>query len=174
MEQLPAFDNDRKCANVIIETPRGSSLKYSYQPASGTFYVKRILPPGMVFPFNFGFIPSTLGQDGDPVDILLLNEEPAACGCLLQARLLAVVKVEQAEGGETFRNDRLVGCIRDEESPDEVTRIEFNERRLAQIRFFFSTYNEFSGKEFKILGTGDSQEAERLVREGQKNFQNKK
>ncbi|HEX9047447.1 MAG TPA: inorganic diphosphatase [Verrucomicrobiae bacterium] len=169
--QMPAFDPDDECVNVIVETPKGSRVKYAYQPECGLFYAKRVLPDGMMFPFNFGFIPSTLGEDGDPLDILLVNEEPAVTGCLVKARLLAVMEAEQSEQAETSRNDRIVGLIQDEETPPEFQSVRLDEARMAQIGFFFAGYNKISGKEFKVLGTGDPKRAKQLVREGIKRFE---
>jgi inorganic pyrophosphatase len=74
IEKIKAFDKTNHDLNVIIETPKGSRFKYVYTPKSGLFRVKRALPPGMVFPFNYGFIPSTRGADGDPLDIIIHDE----------------------------------------------------------------------------------------------------
>jgi inorganic pyrophosphatase len=150
--------------NVIVETPKGSRFKYVYTPRSGLFRVKRVLPPGMVFPFNFGFIPSTRGADGDPLDIIIIHDEPMFAGCQIKARLLGVVKAEQTENGRTLRNDRLLGAVWDEESPAEYLFVDFDRRKLAQIEFFFGTYNRVSGKDFRILGLGDVAQAEQIVR----------
>lgn len=170
IDRLPAFDEARRRIHVIIETAKGGHVKYSYQPEMGMFYAKRLLPPGMVFPFNFGFVPSTLGDDGDPLDVLLLNDVPLVCGSLVKAALLAVVKAEQTEDGKTFRNDRLVGAMADEESPPEFLKLDLDSRAVAEIQFFFSTYNRFSGKEFKVVGIGDERAAHDLVRQGELKF----
>lgn len=159
--------------NVIIETSRGSPVKYSYRPDNGLFYAKRLLPPGMVFPFNFGFIPSTLGEDGDPVDIIILNEVPLIPGCLVKALLVAVIHAEQTENGKTYRNDRLVGALMDEESPKEFLKERLDDRQVAEVQFFFATYNHFSGKEFRVLGTGSAEQATQLVRAGEERFHQK-
>src|SRR2546423_588389 len=108
IKRLPAFVND-DCVNVVIETPKGSRVKYSYDPKSGMFALTRALPEGMMFPFNFGFIPGTEAEDGDPLDILIYNEEPLMGGCLIQAELVAAIEAEQVEEGEKTRNDRLIG-----------------------------------------------------------------
>jgi inorganic pyrophosphatase len=128
--------------------------------------VKRALPPGMAFPFNYGFIPSTRGADGDPLDVIIINDEPLFAGCQIQARLLGVVKAEQTDHGKTMRNDRLVGALMDEETPAELFFADFDKRRLAQVEFFFATYNRLGGKDFKVLGWGEVAEAEQIVRKG--------
>jgi inorganic pyrophosphatase len=167
---LAAFDAKSKWVNVIVENSKGSHFKYVYTKETGLFRIKRVLPRGMVFPFNFGFIPSTLGADGDPMDILIVNDEPVVAGCLLKARLLGVVKARQTENGKTMRNDRLVGAIADEESPPEFLFAAFDQGQLAQIEFFFATYNRVSGKSFKVLGAGNARQAQQIVQQGIKRF----
>ena len=85
LERLDAFDGDE--LNVIIETPKGSQNKYTYEPRFGAFILGGVLPAGAVFPFDFGFVPSTLAADGDPVDVLVLMDAPAFTGCLVRCRL---------------------------------------------------------------------------------------
>src|SRR5215213_9695961 len=106
---LRAYADEGGELHVIIETPKGSRNKFNYDEGLGVFRLGGVLPAGAVFPFDFGFVPSTLGGDGDPLDVLLLMDEPAFPGCLVEARLLGVVEAEQTErGGERTRNDRLV------------------------------------------------------------------
>jgi inorganic pyrophosphatase len=94
---------------VVIETPRGSRNKYSYDPECDCIQLSTVLPEGMVFPYDFGFIPSTLGQDGDPLDILILMEEPVVPGCIVRTRLIGAIEAEQKEKGDSWtRNDRLI------------------------------------------------------------------
>jgi inorganic pyrophosphatase len=107
MEKLGPFDEDDNL-NVIIETPMGCRNKYAYDPELGLFVLKKALPKGMSFPFDFGFIPSTVGGDGDPLDVLVITEEAAYPGCLVRAHLLGVVEAEQKGKGKAKRNDRLV------------------------------------------------------------------
>lgn len=174
IEKLEAFDEEKQCANAIVETPRGSRVKYSYIPESGLFRWKRTLPEGMFFPFNFGFIPSTVAADGDPLDILILNEEPAVLGSLVKVRLLAVIEAEQTETGKMVRNDRIVGAAVDEETPSEYVSLRLDDARVRQIVFFFAAYNKISGKEFKFLKTGGPAEAREFIEKGVRNFAKQK
>jgi inorganic pyrophosphatase len=82
---------------VIIETPKGSRNKFKYDPALRMFKLSKVLPEGMVFPYDFGFVPSTKGDDGDPVDVLVLMDEPTFPGCLLECRLVGVLEAGQEE-----------------------------------------------------------------------------
>jgi inorganic pyrophosphatase len=86
--QLTAFDTQSGNLNVVIETPQGSRNKFSYDLELELYRLKGTLPVGASFPYDFGFVPSTLGADGDPIDVLLLMEEPAFTGCLVEARLI--------------------------------------------------------------------------------------
>ena len=85
LSDLDAIDEETKCVNVVIETARESRTKLAYDSGRGAFVVKMVLPQGMSFPFDFGFIPSTLGGDGDPLDVLVLMEEPVAAARLSRA-----------------------------------------------------------------------------------------
>jgi inorganic pyrophosphatase len=82
---------------VVIETPRGSRNKYSYDPDCDCMQLSTVLPEGMIFPYDFGFIPSTLGDDGDPLDILILMDEPVVPGCIVRTRLIGAIQAQQRE-----------------------------------------------------------------------------
>src|SRR6201988_1257910 len=104
------LDPKSRVCQAIIETPKGSRNKFDYGPLSGLFMLGGLLPEGMMFPFDFGFVPSTLGEDGDPLDIMVLMDAPAHVGCLIEVRIIGVIQAEQREDGETKRNDRLLGA----------------------------------------------------------------
>ncbi|HEY3863539.1 MAG TPA: inorganic diphosphatase [Verrucomicrobiae bacterium] len=165
VDYLEPFDKKRKCLNVVVETPKGSRVKYAYDPATGFFQLSKALPAGMVFPFNFGFIPKTLAADGDPLDVLILNEEPLISGCLLKVRPVAVVKAAQTEKehSKPIRNDRIIGQALSKETPLESQSLDLEKGILAQIEFFFAAYNKLYGKKFKVLGTGGAGTAMELI-----------
>src|SRR6202047_4811389 len=102
------LDTKRHVCRAIIETPKGCRSKFDYDPDSNLFMLGGLLPEGMMFPFDFGFIPSTLGDDGDPLDILVLMDAPAHVGCLIEVRLVGVISAEQIEDGKKEANDRLL------------------------------------------------------------------
>src|SRR5438046_3067059 len=90
---------------VIVETPKGCRNKYAWDEKKERFRLNKILPSGAVFPFDFGFIPKTKGEDGDPLDILIIMDEPAFPGCLLECRVVGALKAAQTErDGRTERN----------------------------------------------------------------------
>src|ERR1700732_1001652 len=85
---------------AIIETPKGFRSKFDYDPESNLFKLAGLLPEGMMFPFDFGFIPSTLGADGDPLDIMVLMDAPAHVGCLIDVRIIGVIEAKQTQDGK--------------------------------------------------------------------------
>jgi inorganic pyrophosphatase len=169
---MSAFAEDAGELNVIIETPKGSRNKYDYDEDAGLFKLGGVLPSGAVFPFDFGFVPSTLGGDGDPLDVLVLMDEPAFTGCLVRARLLGVVEAEQTErDGVTTRNDRLVGVAAESRLLREVRSLgSLGENLLDEIEHFFVSYNVAKGKEFKPLGRFGPSRALKVVEEGREAF----
>jgi inorganic pyrophosphatase len=160
--ELLAFDGETDRLNVIIETPKGVRNKYNYDPERGFFKLKKTLPLGLVFPFDFGFVPSTQGEDGGPLDILVLLEEPTFCGCLIVTRLVGVIEAEQTEGGETIRNDRLIG-VAEMQQPEVHTLEDLNPATISQIEHFFISYNEVEGKKFRPLRRAGPDVARELV-----------
>jgi inorganic pyrophosphatase len=110
---LPPFDaEDDDVVQVIIETPKGSRNKYAFDAEQKVFELTKVLPAGMPFPYDFGFIPSTLAEDGDPTDVLVLMDEPAFPGCLLKCRTIGIIEGEQGKGKKSERNDRIIAMSR--------------------------------------------------------------
>src|ERR1700734_1118039 len=98
------------CVDVVIETPKASAQKYDYDPESHFFRMSKILPSGMVFPYDFGFIPKTKGEDGDPLDVIVISEFNSFPGIMMKCRIIGGIKAEQSEkkGKKTIRNDRFL------------------------------------------------------------------
>src|SRR5579872_4780976 len=144
------LDAKKGTCRAIIETPKGSRNKFDYDPESNLFMLGGLLPEGMMFPFDFGFIPSTLGGDGDPLDIMVLMDEPAHVGCLVDVRVIGVMEAKQIEDGKTTRNDRLIGVAIHSYSHEDKTNIkELPKGLLDQVAQFFVSYNKSRGKKFE-------------------------
>ena len=172
LAQLITHDPDTGDLNVIIDTPKGSRNKFKYDERLGIFTLKHVLPAGMSFPFDFGFVPSTRGEDGDPLDVLLLMDEPAFAGCLVPARLVGVIEAEQTEEGKTERNDRLIAVAAHSHNHKEVrTLAQLSENLLDEIEHFFISYNAMEEKDFKPLGRHGPRRAKKLIEEGETHFQ---
>jgi inorganic pyrophosphatase len=171
LTRLGAWDPKTGGLNVIIETPKGTRNKLKYDPEHGLFELSKVLPRGMAFPFDFGFIPSTVGQDGDPLDVLVLMDEPVPAGCRISARLIGVIEAEQTEGDKSERNDRLIAVAEHCHDHQDTRSIkDLGGRIVEEIEHFFVSYNEMAGKQFKPLGRRGPRRAERLVREGAEGF----
>lgn len=169
---LDAYTAGSEELQVIIETPQGSRNKFNYDEEHGLFKLGGVLPAGAVFPFDFGFVPSTIGGDGDPLDVLVLMDEPAFVGCLLKARLIGVIEAEQRErDGKTERNDRLIAIAAEAHNHKAVNSLgQLSDNLVDEIEHFFVSYNVIKGKEFKPLGRFGPVKARRLVEEGIERF----
>src|ERR1700749_1895640 len=154
---------------VIIETPAGSRNKFAFDPDQSVFALKKVLPAGMVFPYDFGFLPQTLAPDGDPIDVLLLMDEPAFPGCAVKSRLIGVIEGEQLDGKKRIRNDRLVAVA-------EVNHMYANIRRLKdlptkwvdEVQDFFVNYHGLEGKKYELLGCKGHDVALSLIKKAHK------
>jgi inorganic pyrophosphatase len=163
----PRLDPKKGTCRVIIETPKGCRNKFDYDPDSGLFMLGGLLPEGMMFPFDFGFIPSTLGEDGDPLDILVLMDAPAHVGCLIEVRIIGIIEAEQSENGKTEGNDRLLGvAIHSYDHEGLKTIKDVSQTLLDQLEEFFISYNKQRGKKFKVTGTGGAKKAITFLRAG--------
>jgi len=157
---------------AIIETPKCCRNKFKYDPETNLFKLGGLLPEGMMFPFDFGFIPSTLGDDGDPLDIMVLMDAPAQVGCLIDVRIVGIIEAKQIENGKTERNDRLLGVAIHSYEHQDIRRInEVNKALLSQVEAFFVSYNQQRGKQFRIIGTGGPSKAIRFIKAGMKALQ---
>lgn len=163
LSKIKPFKKD--LVNVVIETPRGSIHKYTYDPELDVFELTKTLPLGSSFPFDFGFIPGTLAEDGDPLDVLVIMDEPAYPGCLVPCRLLGVLEASQRErNGAEMRNDRMVAVADDSEMYAEVKHLtDLSKTIEQQIANFFVHYNEQAGKTFTPLRWSDAGVALQLI-----------
>ncbi len=172
---LQPFDKKNNEWRVVIETPKGSHNKYKFDEDLSLFALSGVLPEGMSFPYDFGFLPSTLGDDRDPLDVLLLMDEPAFCGCVVPARLIGIIEAEQTErDGETSRNDRLVAVPIKARTYNDCRNLnDLNEHRLKEIQEFFVSYNRIRGKKFKLLGIHGPEKARATASKGIATFRSK-
>ena len=153
---LPLQLDAKACVcRAIIETPKGCRNKFDYDPDSNLFKLGGLLPEGMMFPFDFGFIPSTLGDDGDPLDIMVLMDAPAHVGCLMEVRIIGIITAEQIQDGKRESNNRLLGVAVHSYDHENLQSIhDVSKTLLSQVEEFFISYNKQRGKRFKVTGTG--------------------
>ncbi len=105
---LKPFDKEANFVHVVIETPRGSRNKYKFEPKLGSMKLNKVLPAGMEFPYDFGFVPGTRAEDGDPIDVLLLMDEQVFPGCVVESRLIGVI--EGGTGGRRRDHPERPSC----------------------------------------------------------------
>ncbi|WP_064742619.1 inorganic diphosphatase [Edaphobacter aggregans] len=166
---LSPIDKKSNLFQVIVETPRNSRNKYAFDPDQQIFTLRKVLPAGMTFPYDFGFLPRTLAGDGDPIDVLVLMDEPAVPGCLICSRLIGVIEGEQIEGKKRIRNDRLLAVADATHLYANVRKPEdLPQRFLNELEAFFVNYHHLEGKEYKLLGSKGSAAALAFVKKAEK------
>lgn len=150
---------------VIIETPAGSRNKFAFDAEQAVFALKKVLPAGMTFPYDFGFLPQTIAPDGDPIDVLLLMDEPAFPGICVRARLIGVIEGEQIKGKKTTRNDRLLAVAEANHAYANVRKLsDLPSKWLKELEVFFVNYHNLEGKAYRLLGCKGADVAYQLVK----------
>ena len=150
---------------AIVETPGGSAEKYDYDPEKKWFKLKKIMPSGMVFPFDFGFIPDTKGEDGDPLDIIIISELKSFPGCVMDCRIIGAITAKQTEDGKTVRNDRFLAVPAVSRFFSKVKSIDdLPKDIMEEIEKFFTNYNELEEKKFTPLKRIDATKALKLIK----------
>lgn len=170
LERLPTWhDREEHVANVVVESPFGSAVKLKYDAAIGAFVLKRPLSLGLVFPFELGFFPGTVAEDGDPLDAAVLADGGSYPGVVLRCRPIGVLRATQrAEGGATkkarVRNDRvlLVAC-EDRRRNGLLDIADLADREREEIEQFFVRSVALEEKELALHGWGDATAARRTI-----------
>jgi inorganic pyrophosphatase len=123
----------------------------------------------MTFPYDFGFVPSTLAEDGDPIDVLVLMDEPAFAGCVLSCRPIGVIEGEQQSKKEKERNDRIIAVEKDAHSFADIKSVDdLGKQFRRELEEFFVNYHKLTGKEYRLLGMKGPDQARKLVKNGRK------
>ena len=156
-------------AQVIIETPKGSRNKLKFDPATRQFKLSKVMPEGMMFPYDFGYIPATKAEDGDPLDVLVLTDAPLFPGCEVDCRLIGVIKAEQEQEGETKRNDRVIAVAEQSLLYSETYSLtNLNATVVKQIEDFFVNYQRVRNVRVKILDRESPADAQMVVQKASK------
>lgn len=168
--KLPAMA--KSWFQVVVETPRGSAAKLAYDPKAGVFQYSRPLPVGNTYPFDWGFIPPTMGEDGDPLDGMVIHQAATAPGVVIKCELLGALRIKQKDpDGNAVRNDRYIFCPHKEDAPDKPVAADHvpGELRREIEQFFFSSVLG-TGKKIKLKGWQGADEAAAALRKGIKAF----
>jgi inorganic pyrophosphatase len=164
--RLPTF-SDEGALHVVVESPRGSAAKFRYDPDLGAMALSRPLPGGLVYPHDWGFVPSTKAADGDPLDALIAWDGISYPGVVIACRAIGVLRVEQTNktSRKRERNDRLVVMPADAPRWNTVRTIaDLGERTRIELEQFFLAAVAFEGKQLALLGWGGPSAAMTLVR----------
>jgi inorganic pyrophosphatase len=169
--KLPTRNNSGD-VYVVVETPRGSAAKLEYDPQLRVFTLSKALFLGLTYPYDWGFIPSTKGEDGDPIDVLVLHDAATAPGLVLKCKIIGVLEVLQSEKGKKgIRNDRLIAVPRDShrEKADKDAR-DLPKQMRQEIEKFFVATDELEAKVLKFLGWKGPKVGEQLIDRAAKQF----
>jgi inorganic pyrophosphatase len=168
LDQLPSL-NEQGEVLAVIEASRGSRNKLKFDAALGTFVLHGVLPSGLVYPYDFGFVPSTLAEDGDPLDILVLTDEPAPAGAVVPCRLLGVLVAEQSEGRKKVRNDRLLAAaVHSQRYASLRVLKDVTDDVLDDIERFFVAHNDARGERFEPRGQFGPARAMKLLQDARR------
>jgi inorganic pyrophosphatase len=167
IDLIQAGDSPPQSVNVVIEVPIGGEpVKYEFDKKSGAIFVDRILHTAMRYPANYGFIPHTLGEDGDPLDCLVMARWPFMPGCVVRARPVAVLFLEDEAGGD----EKLLAVPELKTSPfyaDVMEGTDLPAIMLQQIEHFFTHYKDLEPEKWTRVGTwGSREDAYRVISEG--------
>ena len=175
LSETSTYDKKSGALRAVIETPKGSRNKYAYDPGADAFALRTVLPEGMIFPFDYGFIPSTLGDDGDPLDLLVLMDAPMPPGCLLECRLLGVIEGRQKDKGKPWvRNDRMIAAAVHARVHSNVETLrDLPDALLRDLTAFFVDFNRLDNKKFDPIAMHGPRRAEKLVKKGVAAFKKK-
>jgi inorganic pyrophosphatase len=164
--RLKSTDSDDPgMLRVVIETPKGSRNKFAFNADDHIFELKKVLPSGMAFPYDFGFVPSTKADDGDPVDVLVLMDEPAFPGCVLSCRPIGVIQGEQGDKKKKERNDRIIAVEKDAHSWADIKNVDaLGKDFIRELEEFFVNYHKLSEEKYRVVGLKGPAEAQKLVK----------
>jgi inorganic pyrophosphatase len=170
LSQLPAFtDNDDVL--VVVETPRGSRAKFAYDPKLKTFIFSKSLLTGLAYPHDWGFVPSTKADDGDPIDIMVIHDAATFPGIVLTCRIIGILQIEQKKKGKVERNDRLFAVPRRSHSEQGLETVSDLSRPIQQeLEEFFKATDDLEDKELEILGWKGPKAALQAIKEAAKSF----
>jgi len=173
MDLLTRLDpnDDSGLTNVVIDTPARSAAKFKFDDVNQCYRLTQLLPLGAIFPYNFGSIPKTVAEDGDPLDVLVLTDVPLPVGSLVSVALIGVLFAKQTTKGKEVRNDRLLGvAMTDAKSATWRSLDDLDDSTLRQIEQFFVWYNAAHDRTFTPLGRGKPAEAHKVVRDAAEAF----
>ena len=170
LQKLPTRDKNGD-VYVVVETPRGSATKLEYDPDLQAFTLSKSLILGLSYPYDWGFIPSTKGEDGDPIDVLVLHDAATYPGLILKCKIIGVLEVMQKDGKQRIRNDRLMAVPRDSHrEKSERDARDLSKQLKEEIEKFFVATDELEDKELEFLGWRGPKTGKKLIDNAARQF----
>src|SRR5215467_11445198 len=169
--KLPIGSNAPDRVNAVIEIPQGSIHKYEYDKQLHVFRLDRTLYSPVHYPGDYGFVPSTLGLDGDPVDVLVLVDVPSFPGCLMEVRPIGLLRmIDQGK-----HDEKILAVVENDPVYRQIKECgQVFPHLLRQIEHFFSIYKSLEGKKTEITGWSGADAAKKIIVEGQKRLTGKR
>ena len=153
---LPAGPNPPHLVNAIVEIQQGGSNKYEYDKELGLFRLDRVLYSAVHYPMAYGFIPSTLADDGDPLDILVMTRSPTFTGCLIEAKPIGLFRMHDEKG----EDEKILSVPTVDPRFSEMDSLaDMRPHRLREVEHFFSIYKDLEDKKVEIIGWADRDHA---------------
>jgi inorganic pyrophosphatase len=172
--KLPTFSDDGNL-RVVVETPRGSQAKLDYDPKLKTFALSKSLLTGLSYPYDWGFIPATRAEDGDPLDVMVIHDAATYPGLVLTCKIIGVLQVEQhRKRKKAKRNDRVFVVPRGSHAEKDLSDVrDLTSAKREELEKFFIATDELEDKQLKILGWKGPKAALKTIKKGADAFQNK-
>jgi inorganic pyrophosphatase len=171
--KLPAFTDDGD-VYVVVETPRGSRAKFAYDPKLETFTLSKSLLIGLTYPHDWGFVPSTKADDGDPLDIMVVHDAATFPGLVLICRPIGILQIEQKSKGKTERNDRVFAVPRRSHSEQGLRDVrDLSKPMQEELEKFFIATDELEEKKLEIIGWKGPTSALKAIKDAAKLFTKK-
>jgi inorganic pyrophosphatase len=167
---LPPFTEDGD-VHVVVETPRGSRAKFAYDPKLETFILSKSLLTGLTYPHDWGFVPSTKADDGDPLDIMVIHDAATFPGIVLimTCRVIGILQIEQKSKGKAERNDRLFAVPRRSHSEQGLRDVRDLSKAIQQeLEKFFIATDELEDKKLEIIGWRGPKIATKAIKDSAK------
>ena len=167
---LPPFTEDGDVC-VVVETPRSSRAKFDYDPKLKSFTLSKSLLTGLTYPHDWGFVPSTQADDGDPIDVMVVHDAATFPGIILTCRVIGILQIEQKHKGKSLRNDRVFAVPRDSHSEQALKDVSDLSKPIRQeLEKFFKATDELEDKKLTIIGWKGPKAAVQAIKDAFKSF----
>ena len=167
---LPPITDDGD-VHVVVETPRGSRVKFAYDPKLETFILSKSLLTGLTYPHDWGFVPSTKADDGDPLDIMVIHDATTFPGIVLTCRVIGILQIQQKSKGTAERNDRLFAVPRRSHSEQGLRDVrDLSKPIREELEKFFMATDELEDKKLDILGWKGAKTAMKAIKDSAASF----